>query len=151
MMSSSIHKKILPTAVLLIPPAILFRDKFYSTYTVKNDSMEPILKRNDIVLVRKVDFFPYYHKHGIEIHDLQGDNSSPKIEEETDRIKMLKMDASAGKIPINELTFWCSPPLTLPGDIVFYKNPQTFTNQLIECARVIGLGGQRVSHVYLSQ
>ena len=137
-------QKVLSATALAVPPVILFRDKFYSTYSVKDDSMEPILRRNDIVLVRKADFFPYYHKHGLGMGDLEMSDSSPKIDEETDRIKTMRMDAAVGSQPINEYTIWSSPPISLPGDVIAIKNPQRFSSDNVEMKRIIGLGGQRV-------
>ena len=107
--------------------------------------MEPALKKNDVVLVRKVDFFPYYLKSGLGIEDLEdADSNSPKIDEETDRIKALRVDRSVGRMPISQYTIYSSPPNLLPGDIVAFKNPQTFLPLEIEMKRLIGLGGQRV-------
>lgn len=139
--------KILSVAALSIPPLVLIRDCFFSIYVVKDDSMEPTLKCNDVVLVRKVDFFPYYHKHGLELKDLEMDSNSQRIDEETDRLKNVRMNISAGQVPFNEFTTWTSPPISLPGDIVAFMNPQTSSPIQIEMKRLIGLGGQRVSYI----
>lgn len=107
--------------------------------------MEPGLKKDDVVLVRKVDFFPFYQKSGLEIEDLEdAESNSPKIDEETDRIKTLRMNRSVGRMPISQYTIWSSPPTSLPGDIVVFKNPQTFLPLEVEMKRLIGLGGQRI-------
>ena len=137
----------LSTVALSIPPLVLIQDCFFSIFVVKDDSMEPTLKQNDVVLVRKVDFFPYYHNHGLEIQDLETEGNSQKIDEETDRAKNILMNIGAGKAPFNEYSTWTSPPLSLPGDIVAFKNPQTSSPVQIEMKRLIGLGGQRVSCV----
>jgi signal peptidase I len=137
--------KIISAVVLTVPPVIFLHDKFYSTCTVKNDLMEPALKKDDVVLVRKFDFFPFYQKSGLEIEDLEdAESNGPKIDEETDRIKTLRMDRSVGRMPISQYTIWSSPPTSLPGDIVVFKNPQTFLPFEVEMKRLIGLGGQRV-------
>ena len=86
----------------------------------------------------------YYQKHGIEIQDLEMSGTSPKIDEETDRIKSGRMDASTGKHLVDQYTVWSSPPVCLPGDIVAFKNPETFSPVKVEAKRVVGLGGQRV-------
>ena len=107
--------------------------------------MEPTFKQNDIVLVRKVDFFPHYHENGLNIKDLEMDSNSARIDEETDRLKNMRMNTSAGKAPIGEFTIWTTPPISLPGDIVAFKNPQSSSPIQIEMKRIVGLGGQRVS------
>eukprot|EP00551_Chaetoceros_affinis_P004201 CAMPEP_0203662538 /NCGR_PEP_ID=MMETSP0090-20130426/475_1 /ASSEMBLY_ACC=CAM_ASM_001088 /TAXON_ID=426623 /ORGANISM="Chaetoceros affinis, Strain CCMP159" /LENGTH=150 /DNA_ID=CAMNT_0050525343 /DNA_START=19 /DNA_END=471 /DNA_ORIENTATION=+ len=146
MTTTSAHK-ILYGSLLSIPPIVLLRDTFYSTYTVKNDSMAPTLMRNDVVLVRKVDFFPYYRERGIDMEDLETDNGSPKIDEETDRVNSMLMEKMIGKRPIDEYTIWSSPPTCLPGDVVAFKNPTTFSPVQIDMKRIVGLGGQRVRHI----
>lgn len=147
-MSQNNILKITRVTLLTIPPLVMFKDKFYSTYEVTDDSMEPTFKKNDILLVRKVTFFPFYHKHGINIEDLQNQNNNTKIDHETDRINMLRMDKSVGKAPINEFTIWSTPTLSLPGDIIVYKNPHTFSPIKIDVSRIVGLGGQRVRRYY---
>jgi signal peptidase I len=144
-MRSNVNK-ILSATALSIPPVILFHDNFFAVYMVRNDSMEPTLKQNDIVLVRKVDFFPYYHKHGLEMKDLEIQDSR-RIDEETDRIKSMRMNASVGKPLIDEYTVWSSPPISLPGDIVAFKNPESFLPSRVEMKRIVGLGGQRVRRI----
>ncbi len=135
-------------SLLSIPTIALINDKFYSAYTVKNDSMEPTLMRNDVVLIRKSDFFPYWFpSRGIGMEELEMNEGSPKIDEETDRIKSMKMDALVGRRPIDEYTIWSSPPTCVPGDVVAFKNPKTFSPVQIEMKRIVGLGGQRVRHI----
>mmetsp|Transcript_27269 Transcript_27269/g.31168 ORF Transcript_27269/g.31168 Transcript_27269/m.31168 type:complete len:221 (+) Transcript_27269:287-949(+) len=152
---STQHKvwKILSATCMITPPIILFKDSFYSIHTVQDDSMDPFLQRDDIVLIRKVDFLPHYRKHGMEIKDLQetkeDHNTNTKIDEETDRIKSQRMDIiGAGKAPSDALTFWSGPPHFLPGDVVAFKCPQVSFPAKIQMKRLVGLGGQRIRPIH---
>ena len=142
-MSSNVHRY-LYTTILSVPPLILIRNKFLSTFTVKDDSMQPCLKEGDVVLVRKCDFFPYYQKHGRGINDLHSNEDGPNLDEETDRDKLIQMNMLCGRSQPHQFNIWTSPPLSLPGDVVVFMIPQTFSPIELEMKRVIGLGGQRV-------
>ena len=139
-MASQAARKLL-SASLLVPPSIYFNDTFYMAYRVRGDSMEPALCDGDVVLIRKVDFLPRYFRNKFTVDDLL-DDESDKLEEENDIQKALRMDASVGKSPGDNLTLWRSPPNVMPGDIIAFTNPEAQENT--EIKRLIGIGGQRI-------
>jgi len=140
-MASQAARRILSASVIIIPPSIYFNDTFYSTLKVHGNTMEPALQDGDIVLVRKIDFLPYYFQEKLSLNDLQ-DDASYKLEQEADRLKSLRMDASVGRPAGDEFTLWRSPPNALPGDVIAFTSPKAM--ECIDVKRIIGLGGQRI-------
>ena len=69
-MASSITKFLyrpsLSKVIFALPIALYVNDRFFSTHTIRDDAMEPTLTKGDVVLVRHVDFLPYYYIHGDE-------------------------------------------------------------------------------------
>lgn len=129
------------SAALVVPPLIYFNDTFFSIQKVKNDSMNPDLKLGDIIIIQKGEFMPAFFQPKITVHDLASDHDG-RLEEDNDRRKSLRMDAAAGKAPIDNLTVWRSPPICMPGDVAVFVSPEDMGS--IEMTRVVGLGGQRI-------
>ena len=148
MITNSPLKRALFATTLTLPIAVFINDCFYSIFTVKGTSMEPSLKEGDVVLVRKVDFLPYYfhnEKKGPTVQDIIKRGNADPLDEVTDRQKAIKIDASVGKSAGNQFTLWRGPPTCLPGDVVLLKSPAAFTPVEFHSKRLIALGGQLVS------
>ena len=139
-MSQASSKLLRISSALVIPPLIYFNDTFFSIQKVKNDHMVPDLKQGDLVLVQKGELLPAFFNSKITANDLVDDND--RLGEDIDRRKSLRMDAAAGKAPIDNFTFWRSPPILMPGEVAVFTNPQDMGS--IEMKRVVGLGGQRM-------
>jgi len=162
-----LFQKFLTSTALGLPIAYYIHENLYSTHTITDTtSMEPTLQKGDIVLIRKADFLPHYHRTpGIDVQHLEdgtirrhrddeeGDRSDhhrPErfdslLDRETDRLRALKVDASVGRPAGNELTLWRSPPNSSPGDVVVVRCPEAFSPERWDVGRLVGLGGQRVS------
>jgi len=139
-MSQASSKLLRMSSALVIPPLIYFNDTFFSIQKVKNDDMVPDLKQGDLVLIQKGELLPAFFQPKITVNDLVDDND--RLEEDIDRRKSLRMDAAAGKAPIDNFTFWRSPPILMPGEVAVFINPQDMGS--VEIKRVVGLGGQRM-------
>mmetsp|Transcript_14745 Transcript_14745/g.21062 ORF Transcript_14745/g.21062 Transcript_14745/m.21062 type:complete len:228 (-) Transcript_14745:458-1141(-) len=137
--------------VLSFPLVLYVKNSLYSIHTVDDASMEPHLKSGDIVLVRKADFFPYYQRTSRvlikepSVREILEEGDMGSLDDERDIERALRLDARVGcSTACTPLTFWASPPLCLPGDIVVFKCPTSFTPVQTHMRRLIALGGQRV-------
>jgi len=143
---------------LSFPIALYANNKFYCIHTITTSSMEPSLQKGDVILIRKVDFLPYYQSSGLDMKHLENlqhtesntdksDRLDSLLDQETDRLKALKVDASVGRLPGNEWTLWREPPNSARGDVVAVQCPESLFPGRLNIARLVGLGSQRVSFV----
>lgn len=151
--------KLLTSTALTLPIGYYANEKLYTFHRVSpttptpSSSLEPILCEGDVLLIRRVDFLPHYiTTPGLDASHLAEDNTSKEsdknfdslLDDETDRLKALKLDAGVGRPAGNPFTLWRSPPNVMPGDLVVVRCPETFTKKRWDVGRLIGLGGQRV-------
>lgn len=115
-----------------LPLIIWGHDSLFSLYRVRGSSMEPTLKDGDIVFVRKSD--------GIwQQQTRQKEATEKKIERQTlEDFEQAHCSASP--------YYWLlkNPPLPLTGDIVIYKDKESYNSSKWNIKRVVGLGGQVV-------
>ncbi|KAL7523804.1 hypothetical protein ACHAWF_000672, partial [Thalassiosira exigua] len=127
---------------LTVPPAIYFKDNFYSLYRVEGDSMEPALYDGDVMLVRKSDVFPdatWRRWMSMATVSEDGEDRNP--------MKVMALDAQSGR-PIGErltgYTYLKPPTIHKSGSVVVFHAPdaEKYPSREYRVKRVIGLGGQ---------
>ena len=140
--------RFLASAAISIPPCVYFVDNVYSFNVVKDNSMAPPLQKGDVVMVRKCDFLPYYSTiekyNGKDIDGTNGVRDQDKL----DQWRGMKAEEKVGTHQVGLFTLRRSPPLCLPGDIVALLNPE-HGKWTVKIARLVGMGGQRVSKIWL--
>ena len=145
---AALVNRLLTSAAIFIPPSIYFLDNFYSIHVVKDNSMAPPLQKGDVVLVRKSDFLPYYFTpESYNVEDVDGTNGSLD-EEKLDMWRGINLEEKVATHQVGLFTMRKSPPFCLPGDIVAFLSPEN-CKHTVETARLVGMGGQRVSIIGL--
>lgn len=144
------------STIAAVPLAIYFHDSFYSIVRVNGSSMEPTLKHGDLLLVRKSDN-PWWSqltktaKHNIKKYVLQEKDVEDMDEEDSEPVERILERRTLKDYERRHCqtmpSLQIKPPLALSGDIVVYKDPQSFyhmNDRQLSVKRVVGLGGQVV-------
>ena len=157
----------LSNAALSIPPVLYIRDNFYSLYVVDGRSMEPSLRRGDVVLVRKSDVYPDASwrrwtsrasypsssssspAHGVsrDYSDEDDDGGDGDYDEDRNALRVLALDASSGR-PIGDRwtgrTYLKPPTVHVVGSVIVHRAPDAsrYPSGEYRIKRVVGLGGQ---------
>jgi signal peptidase I len=118
----------LSSATLTLPAGFWFTEYLYSFARVKGNSMEPALKNGDVILVRKIDFFPNISK-----------SSEPDDEKDLARTEKLELLTSGYEAGLTG-----SPPVLFQGHVVVFASPKTAFPKELLVKRVTGIGGQMV-------
>jgi signal peptidase I len=132
------------TVLATFPLGVLVYDNFFSFCKVKGSSMEPTLYNGDIVVVRKSDgiWQRYTRNWPTKSDKQQNDNHEEDYDWATERSRVLAYEKDHCRS--SSFTGWVrTPPVPVTGNIVVYKDPQTYPPKW-NIKRVIGLGGQVV-------
>ena len=115
--------------------------------------MEPAVRKGDVLLVRKADFLPGLVSSffiGSSNDDKGVDNNNnirqQQTQDATDLARVAKEEEMAAGRRSETPLFFARPPAILPGQVVVIKNPATAFPTQYQARRVVGLGGQIVSH-----
>mmetsp|Transcript_53322 Transcript_53322/g.59592 ORF Transcript_53322/g.59592 Transcript_53322/m.59592 type:complete len:226 (+) Transcript_53322:31-708(+) len=139
------------TIIAISPIFVWAHDTFFSFCRIQGESMEPTLFCGDIVVVRKSDGFWQRWTRSLKV------GKEKEQEEEEGKVKLKNNDNNEwaierGKILLFEKDHCNSngyigllkkPPIPITGDIVVYKDPEKYPDQL-NVNRVSAIGGQTV-------
>ena len=108
--------------------------------------MSPRVQKGDIVLVRKCDILPYYfNQKNYHMEDIS-ESCEGDDQDKLDDMRAINFEEEVGAGSVGLFTLRKDPPLCLSGDVVAFKNPMQ-CNGNIKIARLVGMGGQRVSFI----
>jgi len=88
-----LFQKILTSTALGLPIIYYIHERIYTIHTISTTSMEPSLQKGDVILIRKVDFLPYYHDTpGLDVQHLEEGTIEQQLQRKLRQLQRQKND-----------------------------------------------------------